>query len=83
MAKKKVGKKKVSKKKNVKRKAPKTIAKKISQKPMMKKQVRATPSRIKLVLKNLILFVILSLISYLLYNVSNNEIQHRCVHLFY
>ena len=77
MAKKKV--KKVAKKKTTKKVSKKNPVKKVatkkvnSSKPAIK-SIRATPSRIRLVLKNLILFVILSIISYVLYAVSNNEV---------
>lgn len=70
---KKAAKKKTSKKKIVK-KAPKKSVKKVARKPMKSRQVRATPRRVKFTLRNLILFIILALISYLLYVVSNNAI---------
>ncbi|MCK4553281.1 hypothetical protein KAT80_03690, partial [Candidatus Pacearchaeota archaeon] len=38
------------------------------------KKVRATKQKINLVLKNLILFAVLSLISFMLYSVSSDEL---------
>jgi Na+/proline symporter len=63
-------------KKRVKKPAVKKARRPVKRKdPSLEiKRVRATPSRIKLVLRNLILFVILSLISYLLYIVFDNVI---------
>ena len=68
MAKKGVKKKVVRKKAPVKKSSVKQV-----QKPEIR-QVRATPSRLKLVLRNLILFVILSIISYILYIVSKGVV---------
>jgi hypothetical protein len=65
MAKKKVTRKKASKKK-VSRKA---VVKQVSQ-----KRILVTPSKFRLVLKNLILFVILALISFVFYKVSKNQL---------
>jgi len=45
---------------------------KTSKKPVVKK-VRATKRKFRLVAKNLILFIILSLLSFLLYNVSSDQ----------
>ena len=70
---KKPAKKKVSKR-VVRKKAPvrrKIAGKKVANKP--KRMVRASKRKITLVLKNLILFIVLGLISFLLYSVSEKE----------
>lgn len=76
--KKKTVKKKVAKKKVVRTSAPKT--KKASVKPVANKTparkvvgMRATSGKFRRVLKNLVLFVILALISFLLYGVSGEQ----------
>ncbi|MCK4647404.1 hypothetical protein KAT24_00560 [Candidatus Pacearchaeota archaeon] len=48
--------------------------KKISKKNVKEGLVRSTKRKMKLVLKNLILFTILTLASFLLYTFSNNEL---------
>lgn len=71
---KKTSKKKVVKKKPVKKtKKSSPRIKKSSTKPVARK-IRATNTRINLVVKNLILFTVLTLISYILYAVSTNEL---------
>ena len=67
---KKAGAKKKGVKKSVKRKSGATKS----------RQVRASKRKINLVLKNLILFAILSLVSFLLYSVSSNDLL---INLFY
>lgn len=76
MAKKKVKKavKKKTTKKVAKKKTVKKSVKKVAHKPMKSKPVRATPRKIKFVLRNLILFIVLSIISYLLYTVSSDVV---------
>jgi hypothetical protein len=69
MAKKSAKKKVVKKKVSVKKK----LTVKNTSKPEIK-QIRATPSRLRLVLRNLILFAILATISYVLYVVSKGVV---------
>jgi len=71
---KKTSKKKAVKKKSVKKRRKSSPGvKKSSPKPVARK-IRATRTRINLVVKNLILFIVLTLISYILYAVSTNEL---------
>lgn len=82
MAKKKVVRKKSKKKaakKVVRRKSP--VKRKTVRKNALPKKVRATKRKIGLVLKNLILFVILALISFLLYSVSGKEVYQDFFYL--
>ncbi len=67
-----VAKKKVVKKKVVRKRSPvkKSVARKIPVRP--KRRVRATKRKINLVLRNLIIFVVLAVLSSLLYSVSNS-----------
>ncbi len=76
-------KKKTVKKKTVKKAVKKTtkkkspVTKKVVKKSTSKNQfqrVRATKTKIRMVVKNLLMFLVLSLISYLIFLVSNNEI---------
>jgi hypothetical protein len=65
MARKKVSKKKVSKKK---------VSRKVAlAKSTNKKRILVNPNKFRLVLKNLILFVILALISFVSYKVATNQ----------
>ncbi len=67
-------KKKSVKKKSVRRKVKKRPVKKITRKTVKsKRMVRFSKKKINLVLKNLILFVILFTLSFVLYNVSSQE----------
>ena len=76
MAKKKAVKKKVARKKTVK-KAVKKVAKKVVKAPakkVAKKSLRSTrrPRKFNLVVRNLVFFSVLFIVSFGLYNVSNN-----------
>ena len=62
--------KKVVKRKVSMKKAPQKVVKQTSKSVI--RQIRATPSRLRLVLRNLILFITLTLISYILYSVAGN-----------
>jgi hypothetical protein len=98
-AKKKVAKKKVSKKvvkkkapvkkkaapvkkKTVKKKAA-PVKKKVVKKQVQSKRIRATPRKFKIVVKNLILFLILSLLSFVLYAASNNVLYRDFFYLLF
>ena len=69
--------KKKSAKKAVRKKTPakKSVSRSVSKKAshISSKKVRATGKKITLVSRNLILFIVLSLLSFLLYLVSNNK----------
>jgi Flp pilus assembly protein TadB len=93
MAAKKKSVKKTSKskaKKTVKKKTTKKAVKKLPKKKTVKKaaplrtqsrRIKATPGRISLVLRNLILFIVITLISYILYLVSNNFVYDSFFYL--
>lgn len=68
---KKVSSKKPMKKRSVVKAHPKSMSH-ISHSKQMPAKVRVTRTKFMLVTKNLILFIVLSLISYLLYTVSNS-----------
>ena len=76
---KKRGIKKKSKKKVVRTK-PKRVSKKLKPKKRVVKR-RATGKKMSIVIKNLILFVVLAIISYLLYNVSGSELLRQLFYL--
>jgi hypothetical protein len=64
----------MAKKKVVKRKVSRKKVSKAVAKPVNQKRVLVTPSKFNLVLKNLILFVLLAVISYVLSAVSTNQL---------
>ncbi|MGD9276677.1 MAG: hypothetical protein PVJ67_05880 [Candidatus Pacearchaeota archaeon] len=66
--------KKSVKKKTAKKVARKKIVKKVSNKRVSKKAVRPTSKKLNIVVKNLILFAVLSLLSFMLYKVSSSEV---------
>lgn len=61
----------MAKKKSVKKVTKKKPVKKSKSKPQ--RRVIFNKKKINLILKNLVLFVIISLVSFVLYSVSNNE----------
>lgn len=65
-------KKKVVKKKPVKRISRTSVSKEVTPKKKAVKKVRSSGRKLRIAVKNLILFAILSLISYLLYVVSSD-----------
>lgn len=66
-------KKKVTRKKASKKKVSRAVAKPVAKQQVTQKRILVTPSKFRLVLKNLILFVILAVISFIFFQASSNQ----------
>ena len=78
-----VKKKTVAKKKAAAKRSVKKAVKKPLNQRVPPKGMRATPKKFKLVTKNLILFLCLALLSFLIYAVSNNVVYRDFFYLLF
>lgn len=73
MVKKKVTKKKASVKKVFNKRVSKVVSKPVVKQKVVQRRILVTPSKFRLVLKNLILFVLLAVISFIFFQASSNQ----------